>query len=61
MGEICDRDYLAQRVLGVSRYYYDTSKALEVNMSKLRQKLHRLTGSRSLIETVVGEGYRLGR
>ncbi len=60
-GEVCDRDYLAQQVLGVPRYNYQNSTNIEVYMSYLRQKLHRLTGDKTFITTVTGEGYRLRR
>lgn len=58
-GRVVGKDLLTERVLHRKLTAYD--RALDVHVSRLRQKLAQVLGERELIKTVRGQGYQFVR
>ena len=55
-GQILDRDFLVENLRGISWQSYDRS--IDVLVSRLRNKLHKLDPDREYIKTIHGVGYK---
>ena len=55
-GQILDRDFLVENLRGISWQSYDRS--IDVLVSRLRNKLHKLDPDTEYIKTIHGVGYK---